>query len=178
MRDSRSQFTTSGVRFTGYITLSNRPDRDCLLAADHRPLTTMFVPPNIRLTDDELKFTFVRSSGPGGQNVNKVNSKAVLRWNVLASPGLPDAARARFLSRFGARLTEAGDLLVTSQRFRDQKRNEEDCLEKLRAMLAAVAHPPKRRRKTKPTRASIERRKEQKRETSHKKQGRRWQGDE
>lgn len=138
----------------------------------------MFVPPNIHLADDELKFTFVRSSGPGGQNVNKVNSKAVLRWNILASPGVPGAVRERFTSRFGARLTAAGDLVLTSQRYRDQHRNEEDCLEKLHAMLAAVARPPKRRRKTKPTRASIERRKEQKRETSHKKERRRWQGEE
>jgi ribosome-associated protein len=138
----------------------------------------LFVPPNIRISDDELKFTFVRSSGPGGQNVNKVNSKAVLRWNTLASQGVPPAVRERFLSRFGARLTEAGDLVLTSQRFRDQSRNEADCVEKLRAMLAAVAHPPKRRRKTKPTRASVERRKEKKRETSHKKQQRRWRGEE
>jgi ribosome-associated protein len=138
----------------------------------------MFILPNIRLAENELKFTYVRSSGPGGQNVNKVNSKAVLRWNVRSSPGVPEAVRARFINRFGSRLTEAGDLVLTSQRYRDQRRNEEDCLEKLRAMLVAVARPPKRRKKTKPTRASIERRKEQKRETSHKKQRRRWQGEE
>jgi ribosome-associated protein len=138
----------------------------------------MFIPPNIHVADDELKFTYVRSSGPGGQNVNKVNSKAVLRWNVAASPGVPDAVRARFLQRFAARLTEAGDLVITSQRYRDQRRNEEDCREKLQAMVTVVARPPKRRKKTKPTRASIERRKEQKRETSHKKQRRRWSGEE
>jgi protein subunit release factor B len=79
----------------------------------------LFVPPNIRIADDELKFTFVRSSGPGGQNVNKVNSKAVLRWNALASTGLPDAVRQRFITRFGGRLTEHGDLVLTSQRYRD-----------------------------------------------------------
>jgi ribosome-associated protein len=138
----------------------------------------MFIPPNIHVADDELKFTYVRSSGPGGQNVNKVNSKAVLRWNVAASPGVPDAVRARFLQRFAARLTETGDLVITSQRYRDQRRNEEDCREKLQAMVTVVARPPKRRKKTKPTRASIERRKEQKRETSHKKQRRRWSGEE
>jgi ribosome-associated protein len=127
------------------------------------------VPPNIEIPDDELKFTFVRSSGPGGQNVNKVNSKAALRWNVFASTGLPDAVRARFLERFQNRLTAEGDLVIVSQRFRDQQRNEEDCLEKLHAMLAAVARPPLRRKKTRPTKASIERRKEQKRKTSAKK---------
>jgi ribosome-associated protein len=129
----------------------------------------MFVPPDIHIADDELKFTFVRSSGPGGQNVNKVNSKAVLRWNIHTSKGIPEAVRDRFTNRFGARLTEAGDLIISSQRFRDQRRNEEDCLEKLAAMLAAVARPPKRRKKTKPTRASIERRKEDKRKTATKK---------
>ncbi len=138
----------------------------------------LFIPPDIRIADEELVFTFVRSSGPGGQNVNKVNSKAVLRWNLFASPGVPEAVRSRFSDRFKARLTESGDLLLTSQRYRDQRRNEADCLEKLSDMLASVARPPKRRRKTKPTRASIERRKETKRETSHKKQRRQWRGDE
>jgi ribosome-associated protein len=138
----------------------------------------MFIPPNIHINDDELHFTFVRSSGPGGQNVNKVNSKAVLRWNVMASPGLPEAVRGRFVSRFGNRLSDAGELVLSSQRFRDQRRNEQDCLDKIREMLSAVARAPKRRRKTKPTRASIERRKEQKRETSHKKQRRRWRNEE
>jgi ribosome-associated protein len=138
----------------------------------------MFIPPDIHVSDDELHFTFVRSSGPGGQNVNKVNSKAVLRWNVMASPGLPEGARGRFVSRFGNRLTDAGELVLSSQRFRDQRRNEQDCLDKLREMLSTIARPPKRRRKTKPTRASIERRKEQKRETSHKKQRRRWRNEE
>jgi ribosome-associated protein len=138
----------------------------------------LFIPPNIRISEEEMQFTFVRSSGPGGQNVNKVNSKAVLRWNALASPGLPDAVRERFVGRFGSRLTESGDLVLTSQRYRDQKRNEVDCQEKLRSMLAAVAHPPKRRKKTRPTLGSVERRKEQKRQTSHKKEHRRWRMDE
>ncbi len=133
----------------------------------------MFIPPNIHISDDELQFTYVRSSGPGGQNVNKVNSKAVLRWNLLASTGVPEAVRERFVTRFGNRLTEAGDLVISSQRFRDQRRNEQDCLEKLGAMLTEVARPPKRRRKTKPTRASVERRKVQKRKGAAKKDLRR-----
>jgi ribosome-associated protein len=134
----------------------------------------LFVLPNIRVHEDELTFTFVRSSGPGGQNVNKVNSKAVLRWNLAASAGVPDAVKARFESRFRNRLTDTGDLVLTSQRFRDQGRNEQDCIEKLRAMLEDVARPPVRRKKTKPTRASLERRMELKRETAQKKQRRRW----
>src|SRR5688572_13240969 len=107
----------------------------------------LFVPPNIQVADDELQFTFVRSSGPGGQNVNKVNSKAVMRWNVTASPGVPADVRARFVHRFGSRITEAGDLVLSSQRFRDQGRNEADCLDKLRGMLTAVARAPVRRKK-------------------------------
>jgi ribosome-associated protein len=132
----------------------------------------------IHVGEEELEFTFVRSSGPGGQNVNKVNSKAVLRWNPVASAALPAGVRERFLSRFGNRLTVDGDLVISSQRFRDQHRNQDDCLDKLRAMIGAVVRPPKRRKKTRPTRASIERRKQQKQETSHKKQTRRWRDDE
>lgn len=138
----------------------------------------LFVEPNIRIPDDELQFSFVRSSGPGGQNVNKVNSKAVLRWSVVQSAGLPEPVRARFLARYGSRVTDAGEIILTSQRFRDQPRNEQDCRDKLREMVAAVARPPLRRKKTKPTRASVERRKERKRETSKKKQGRQWRGEE
>ena len=135
------------------------------------------VEPDIRISDRELQFSFVRSSGPGGQNVNKVNSKAVLRWSVATSGGLPDAARQRFFTRFGSRINDAGELVLTSERYRDQPRNEEDCRQKLSEMLAAVARPPRRRKKTKPTRASIERRHKQKRTRSHRKQARRWKAE-
>ena len=83
----------------------------------------------------ELEFTFVRSSGPGGQNVNKVNSKAVLRWNTTASACMSEEVRARFHQRFGSKLTSEGDLLLSSDSYRDQGRNRDDCLEKLKAML-------------------------------------------
>jgi ribosome-associated protein len=127
----------------------------------------------IRIPREELKFTFVRSSGPGGQNVNKVNSKAVLRWNVGSSPCLPDDVRGRFLAAYRRRISEAGQLVLTSQRYRDQRRNLLDCLQKLRAMVTAVATPRKRRRPTRPSRAAGERRLKEKRETSTKKQQRR-----
>jgi ribosome-associated protein len=135
------------------------------------------VEPDIRVPDRELQFSFVRSSGPGGQNVNKVNSKAVLRWSVATSGGVPAAVRERFFARFGSRINDAGELVLTSERYRDQPRNEEDCRQKLREMLAAVARPPKRRRKTRPTRASIERRHDQKRTRSKKKQERQWRAE-
>ena len=89
------------------------------------------------------------------------------------SPSLPEDVRQRFLARFGSRLTTEGELLITSQRYRDQPRNTADCLAKLQAMLAAVATPPTPRRKTRPTRASGERRMKAKRVTGEKKQNRR-----
>ena len=133
--------------------------------------------PHIRLNDAELQFSYVRSSGPGGQNVNKVNSKAVLRWNPAASAGLPDAVRARFLSRYGGRLTAEGDVIVTSQRYRDQSRNAADCIDKLRVLLLTVAVAPKKRRPTKPSRASKERRFQSKQVQARKKENRRGKFD-
>lgn len=126
----------------------------------------------LRIPLDELQFTFVRSSGPGGQNVNKVNSKAVLRWRVTESPSLPAAVRQRFIEKYGHRLTKEGELLLGSQRYRDQQRNVEDCLDRLRVMLLEAATPPKKRRPTKPTRASKERRLEEKRQSSERKRRR------
>ncbi len=118
----------------------------------------------------EFEFSYARSSGPGGQNVNKVNSKALLRWNVRRSTALPADVHERFLKRYANRLTTDGDLLVTSQRYRDQARNVDDCLENVRVMIAEVAVRPTIRKRTRPTRASGERRLEQKRESAQKKQ--------
>jgi ribosome-associated protein len=127
----------------------------------------------IKIPLRELHFTFARSSGPGGQNVNKVSTKATLRWSVIDSPSITDHLRERFLKKYGRRINKDGDLLVTSQRFRDQGRNVADCLEKLRVMLAATAAPHKVRKKTKPTQAARRQRLEQKRAQSEKKQRRR-----
>ena len=120
----------------------------------------------IRVEADELRFQFARSAGAGGQNVNKVNSKAILRFAVAASPGLPDDVRERFLRRFARRITTEGDLVLASQRTRDQRRNVEDCLDKLAAMLAQVAEAPVQRRPTRPGRGSMERRLREKRTRS------------
>ena len=120
--------------------------------------TVLEVTPQIRIPLSELSFTFARSSGPGGQNVNKVNSKATLHWPVTSSASLPDDVRTRFVSAFGGQINKLGELVLQSQRFRDQERNIEDCLEKLRDMLQRVATPPKRRKKTRPSQASKQRR--------------------
>jgi ribosome-associated protein len=121
---------------------------------------------------DEFTFTFSRSSGPGGQNVNKVNTKVTLRW-PLEKSSLPAAVKQRFREQYPRRINQAGELLVMSQRFRDQGRNVADCLSKLRAMVLAVATPPRQRKATRPTGASRRRRIEDKRRTGDKKQTRR-----
>ncbi len=132
----------------------------------------LIVNSRLRIPLREFQFTFARSSGPGGQNVNKVNTKALLRWAVMKSPSLPEAVRKRLLAKYGRRVTSEGDLLVVSQRFRDAGRNVADCLEKLRAMLAEAAVVPKTRRVTRPTRASVRRRLDNKRRQSQKKRQR------
>jgi ribosome-associated protein len=127
----------------------------------------------LSIPDEELSWSFVRSGGPGGQNVNKVASKAVLRWGLAASPSLPDDVKQRLRARQRRRVTTEGDLVLSSQRYRDQERNRQDCLDKLAAMVREAAVPPPVRRKKKPTRASKERRLADKRRRSATKAARR-----
>jgi len=103
----------------------------------------------VTVPQSELEFTFVRSSGPGGQNVNKVNSKAVLRWNLNSSPSVSLEVRLRLAEKLSSKLNEVGDLVVMSDRFRDQIRNREDCIEKFHALITEAMHIPKKRKKTK-----------------------------
>jgi ribosome-associated protein len=131
------------------------------------------VTPQIQIPLGEFRFTFARSGGPGGQNVNKLNTKALLRWAVMTSPSLPEPVRKRLLEQRGRRITAEGDLLVVSQRFRDAGRNVADCLEKLRDIVAEAAKPVRPRKATRPTRAAVKRRIESKRRHSQKKQQRR-----
>jgi ribosome-associated protein len=121
----------------------------------------------------ELRFDFARSSGPGGQNVNKVATKAVLHWDVVRSSALPDSVRERFVTKYRRRISKEGELVLQSQRFRDRGRNVAACTEKLRQMVLDVATPPKRRRPTRPTRGSIERRLTTKRRATTRKRLRR-----
>ncbi len=126
----------------------------------------------LQLDEQELTFTYARSGGPGGQNVNKVSSKVVLRWNPAQSAALPDEVRARLLSQQRARLTKEGELLITSQKTRDQSRNVEDCLEKLRALILQALQVPKKRRATRPSRGAKERRLATKKRNARRKQER------
>jgi ribosome-associated protein len=138
----------------------------------------MTVPSTLRVNDQiairrgELRFSFVRSSGPGGQNVNKVASKAVLHWNVAESGALSDEVRGRLLSRERRRINDRGELVLTSQRYRDQPKNIDDCLEKLKALILAAAKRPRPRKKTRPTRSSREARLSEKRVVADKKRRR------
>ena len=132
----------------------------------------------ISIPESEFTWTFVRSSGPGGQNVNKVASKAVLRWNLSASPSLPDDVKARLRAQQPSRVTVEGDFLLSSQRYRDQDRNRQDCLEKLRDCVLQALFVPKARKKKKPTKASKERRIAAKRHRSAAKTARRNVADE
>lgn len=116
----------------------------------------------IRIPLDEFRFTYARSSGPGGQNVNKVNSKVIMHWPVEASPNLPQDVRQRLLATHRNRINKLGELVLHSQRYRDQERNVSDCLKKLSELLLEVATPPKRRVATRPTRSSQRRRVEDK----------------
>lgn len=133
----------------------------------------LVVTDRIAIPREEFQIDFARSSGPGGQNVNKVSSKAILRWKPSTSPSLPPAVRDRLLRALASKLTTEGDWLVTSQKTRDQGRNVEDCLDKVRQAVLAASLPPKVRRATRPTLGSQTRRVEAKRGRSEVKKLRR-----
>lgn len=132
----------------------------------------LIVSARIRVPYAEFDWSYARSSGAGGQHVNRTNSKAVLRWRPLLSPSLPEDVRERFAAAFSSRLTTEGELIVASETHRDQARNAAECLEKVRRMLEQVARPPKVRKKTRPTLGSKRRRLAAKRADSEKKRSR------
>ena len=120
----------------------------------------------ISIDESELAETFIRASGPGGQNVNKLSSAVQLRFDVRHSPSLPDGVRARLERLAGKRLTREGVLVITAQRHRTQERNRADARERLIELIREAATPPVPRRPTRPTRASRERRIETKKRRS------------
>jgi ribosome-associated protein len=136
------------------------------------------ISPAITIADDELVERFVRSSGPGGQNVNKVATAVELRFDAANSPSLPDDLRARLLARRDRRITLEGVIVINAQRFRTQDRNREDARERLAALVQAALKVPTKRVPTRPTRASKERRLTGKRERAQVKNtrgGRGWE---
>jgi ribosome-associated protein len=135
------------------------------------------VTPRVTIPASELSFAFARSGGPGGQNVNKVSSKAELRWNPVQSAALDADDRAWLLERLGRRLTNDGTLIVTSTRTRDQLQNRDDALAKMTLIVRAALDRPKHRRATKPSRASKRRRVADKRHRSEIKRNRSGNGD-
>ena len=116
----------------------------------------------IALRESEVTVTYVRASGPGGQNVNKVSSAAQLRFDLEGSPSLPPAVKTRAARLAGTRLTQGGEIVITADRFRTQALNREDAVARLVALLAEAAVPPKPRHKTRPTLGSKVRRLESK----------------
>jgi ribosome-associated protein len=118
----------------------------------------LIVNEQIQIPLEEFRWEYARSGGPGGQNVNKVASKATLRWPLTTSPSLPEHVKERLLAREKKRITTEGELLITSQRTRDQDKNRADCLEKLTGLIASAAIVPAVRKATRPTKSSNRRR--------------------
>jgi ribosome-associated protein len=135
------------------------------------------IAPGIAIADDELEWKFIRASGPGGQNVNKVSSAVQLRFNLPANSSIPAAARHRLRRLAGQKLLDDGTILFAARSERSQDQNRRAALDRLAALIRAALVEPKVRRKTRPTKASKERRMDSKKRRGNTKQGRsgRWE---
>jgi ribosome-associated protein len=127
---------------------------------------------DLNIPDEELQFSFARAGGPGGQNVNKVSSKAILHWNIDANTTLPPEVKHRLRSQQAGRISTEGFLVIQSQRYRDQPKNIDDCRQKLSAFVSAATFVPKPRRATRPTKGAKERRLTAKKQQSRRKAAR------
>jgi len=133
----------------------------------------MRITAGLTIPDEELSWSFARSGGPGGQNVNKSNTRAVLHWNLAANTTLPAGVRERLRALSRNRLTTNGELVIQSQTHRSQERNRQACLDKLCQLVRQAATPPRLRQATQPTHRSQHRRLQAKRRHSHRKEQRR-----
>jgi ribosome-associated protein len=132
----------------------------------------LFVAPGVVIADEELEWKFIRSSGPGGQNVNKVASAVQLRFLLAASNAIPSGAKSRLRRLAGQRLVDDGSILISARGERSQERNRRDALDRLAELIRAALIEPKTRKKTRPTLASKERRIDSKKRRGATKQGR------
>ncbi len=133
--------------------------------------------PGVRVADGDLRLQYARGGGPGGQNVNKLNTKAELWVPVASLVGISDRARARLLGLAGHRLTQAGEIHISSDTCRTQEANRQEVFERLRELIIQALHEPKRRRKTKPSKAAKRRRLDSKKRRGEIKANRRYGGE-
>ncbi|MBC75847.1 MAG: aminoacyl-tRNA hydrolase [Halobacteriovoraceae bacterium] len=127
----------------------------------------------LKVDPAEIKYTFSKSSGSGGQNVNKLYTHVTLIWSMVDSKSISNGIKARFQKLFKGFINDRGEVVIKSQRHRSQKRNIDDANMKLRSMLIAAAKEPKKRKATRPTRSSVRKRLEKKKQHSEKKKSRR-----
>jgi len=136
------------------------------------------ITPDLSLDETEILLEFIRASGPGGQNVNKVSSAVQLRFDVPASPSLPEEVKARLIKLAGTRMTEEGILIIEAKRYRSQEQNRLDAIKRLVALIQKAAEPQKPRKATRPTITSRAARRGEKQRRSQTKRLRRYKPDE